>query len=172
MGAGTLGGIQADATIQRVQTAAGMGGRMVLASVKIANPEFENARTASPSLIEVSVDQKSVYLSECFGPVVFIIKTNSREQALELVKESAQLHGAITCLAYTTDEAFQHKVEEEMNAVFTPVSFNFTGALFVNQHAAFSDFHVSGGNPAGNATFTNPEYINKRFVWVGNRFAV
>lgn len=172
MGAGTLGGIQADATIQRVQTAAGMGGRMVLASVKIANPEFENARTASPSVIEVNVDQKNVYLSECFGPVVFIIKTNDREQALQLVKESAQMHGAITCLAYTIDEAFQQRVEDEMNSVFTPVSFNFTGALFVNQHAAFSDFHVSGGNPAGNATFTNPEYINKRFVWVGNRFAI
>lgn len=172
MGAGTLGGIQADATIQRVQTAAGMGGRMVLASVKVANPEFENARTASPSVIEVSVDQKDVYLTECFGPVVFVIKTNSSQQSLELIKESAEVHGAITCLAYTTDEAFQTVVENEMNMVFTPVSFNFTGAIFVNQHAAFSDFHVSGGNPAGNASFTNPDYINRRFVWVGNRFGI
>jgi hypothetical protein len=51
------------------------------------------------------------------------------------------------------------------------VSFNFTGAAFVNQHAAFSDFHVSGGNPSGNAGFTTPEYVNRRFVWVGNRYA-
>jgi len=51
------------------------------------------------------------------------------------------------------------------------VSFNFTGAAFVNSHAAFSDFHVSGGNAAGNASFTNSDFINKRFVWVGNRFA-
>ncbi|HYG15489.1 MAG TPA: phenylacetic acid degradation protein PaaN [Bacteroidia bacterium] len=172
MGAGTLGGIQADATMQRIQTAAGMGGRMVLASIQVANPEFENARTASPSVIEVSVDQKDLYLTECFGPVAFVVKTNSREHSLQLVKESAKIHGAITCLAYVADEAFQQTVEEEMNEVFTPVSFNFTGAIFVNQHAAFSDFHVSGGNPAGNASFTNPEYINKRFVWVGNRFGV
>lgn len=172
MGAGTLGGIQADATIQRVQTAAGAGGRMVLASVKVANPEFENARTASPSIIEVSVDQKDVYLTECFGPVVFVIKTNNSQQSLELIKESASSHGAITCLAYATDDTFKATIEDEMNSVFTPVSFNFTGAIFVNQHAAFSDFHVSGGNPSGNASFTNPDYINRRFVWVGNRFGV
>jgi phenylacetic acid degradation protein paaN len=171
MGAFTLGGIQADATIQRVQAAAGAGGRMVLASVQVANPEFENARTASPSLIEVGVEQKDLYLTECFGPVVFVIKTNDTAHSLQLVKESAEAHGAITCLAYTTDAATQTTIEDEMNSVFTPVSFNFTGAIFVNQHAAFSDFHVTGGNPAGNASFTNPEYINKRFVWVGNRFA-
>jgi len=63
-----------------------------------------------------------------------------------------------------------HRIEDEMNTVYTPVSFNFTGAVFVNQHAAFSDFHVTGGNPAGNASFTNPDYINRRFIWVGNRY--
>jgi len=61
------------------------------------------------------------------------------------------------------------QVEEEMNAAFTPVSFNFGGAAFVNQHAAFSDFHVTGGNPSGNASFTDAQYVNRRFVWVGNR---
>lgn len=169
-GPGTLGGIQADATLQRVQHAAGMGGRTVLASVSVANPEFENARTASPTIIEVTPEQKDVFQKECFGPIVFVIKTKNRDEALELAAESAATHGAITCAAYTTDADFMARVEERMNETYTPVSFNFTGAIFVNQHAAFSDFHVTGGNPAGNATFTNPEYINKRFVWVGNRF--
>jgi hypothetical protein len=62
-------------------------------------------------------------------------------------------------------------IERAMNKTFTPVSFNFTGAAFVNSHAAFSDFHVTGGNAAGNASFTNGDFISKRFVWVGNRFA-
>jgi hypothetical protein len=57
-----------------------------------------------------------------------------------------------------------------MNQAFVPVSFNFTGAAFVNQHAAFSDFHVTGGNAAGNASFTDSGFISKRFIWVGNRF--
>ena len=63
-----------------------------------------------------------------------------------------------------------NEVENSMNAVFAPVSFNFVGAAFVNQHAAFSDLHVTGGNPSGNASFTDALYINRRFVWVGNRF--
>jgi hypothetical protein len=62
------------------------------------------------------------------------------------------------------------EIEDEMNSVFVPVSFNFVGAAFVNQHAAFSDLHVSGGNPAGNATFTNADFINKRYIWIGNRY--
>ena len=78
-------------------------------------------------------------------------------------------HGAITCAAYSTNEDTIKLIEEEMESVFTPVSFNLTGGIFVNQHATFSDFHVTGGNPAGNASFTNPEYVNKRFVWVGHR---
>jgi hypothetical protein len=56
-----------------------------------------------------------------------------------------------------------------MNNAFVPVSFNFTGAGFINSHAAFSDFHLTGGNPAGNASFANSEFVSKRFVWVGNR---
>ena len=78
-------------------------------------------------------------------------------------------YGAITCGAYTTDATVKEQITEEMNSVFTPVSFNLTGPIWVNQHAAFSDFHVTGGNPAGNASFTNQEFIVKRFVWVGNR---
>lgn len=171
MGAGTLGGIQAEATMERVQHAAGLGGRTVLESYKIQNPEFENARVASPTVIELVADQKDVYQSECFGPVVFVIRTENTAQSLEIMRTTAKEKGAITCSAYTTDPAITQTIEDEMNSVFTPVSFNFTGAIFVNQHAAFSDFHVTGGNPAGNASFTNPDYINRRFIWVGNRFA-
>ena len=79
--------------------------------------------------------------------------------------------GAITCGAYSTDATVMKKIEDEMNEVFTPVSFNFTGAALINSHAAFSDLHVTGGNAAGNASFVNSEFIAKRFVWVGNRFA-
>ncbi len=69
----------------------------------------------------------------------------------------------------TADENMMHKISEEMNEVFTPVTFNLTGPIWVNQHAAFSDFHVTGGTSAGNASLTNPEFVIKRFVWVGNR---
>ena len=54
-------------------------------------------------------------------------------------------------------------IADEMNEVFVPVTFNFTGPIWVNQHAAFSDFHGTGGNPAGNASFADQSFVVKRF---------
>ncbi len=172
MGAGTLGAVQNDATLRRAQDAASLGGKVLLQGGPVANEEFSNARVCSPTVLEVSSADHNIYEQELFGPVILLIKTKDTDHSIQLAKQMAQQHGAITCGAYTTDAVVKEKIAEEMNSVFTPVSFNFTGFIWVNQHAAFSDFHVTGGNPAGNASFTNQEFIIKRFVWVGNREVV
>jgi phenylacetic acid degradation protein paaN len=169
MGAGTLGGIQNDQTLSKISKGGDFGGRLVLDNIKVASEEFENARVASPKLVVLNANQMDTYSNECFGPMVFAIKTEDTNQSLKLAADLAEKKGAITCLAFTNNGEVQNKIASEMNDRFTPVSFNFSGAAFVNSHAAFSDFHVTGGNPAGNASFTNPDYINRRFVWVGNR---
>ncbi|MCB9245785.1 MAG: phenylacetic acid degradation protein PaaN [Flavobacteriales bacterium] len=170
MGAGTLGSIQNDQTIKRIQSGGDFGGERILADLPVVNPEFEHARTCAPTLIKTDEANRDAYGNEFFGPIVFVVKTASRERSVELAAELAMVKGAITCSAYCTDPDFQKRIVSKMNRAFTPVSMNFSGAAFVNQHAAFSDLHVTGGNPAGNASFTNPEYVNKRFVWIGNRF--
>ncbi|MEY4543661.1 MAG: hypothetical protein RL411_1738 [Bacteroidota bacterium] len=170
MGAGTLGAIQNDVTSSRVKSVeAAAGSSVALSSMNIVNLEFPDARTASPTVIAVDASDKKSWKHECFGPIVFVVKTQSASQSLELTADCAAELGAITCSCYSTDTDFMVEVEDAMNAVFTPVSFNFSGAAFVNQHAAFSDFHVTGGNPSGNASFTDSQYVNRRFVWVGNR---
>ncbi len=170
MGAGTLGAIQNDITSTRVKSVeAAAGSSVALASMNIVNPEFPDARTASPTVIAVDAADVNSWKHECFGPIVFVVKTESAAHSLALTSDSASELGAITCSCYSTDNEFMTEVEDAMNGVFTPVSFNFTGAAFVNQHAAFSDFHVTGGNPSGNASFTDSQYVNRRFVWVGNR---
>ena len=170
MGAGTLGAIQNDITSTRVKSVeAAAGSSVALASMNIVNPEFPDARTASPTVIAVDAADVKSWKHECFGPIVFVVKTESAAHSLALTSDSASELGAITCSCYSTDNEFMTEVEDAMNGVFTPVSFNFTGAAFVNQHAAFSDFHVTGGNPSGNASFTDSQYVNRRFVWVGNR---
>ena len=170
MGAGTLGAIQNDITSTRVKSVeAAAGSSVALASMNIVNPEFPDARTASPTVIAVDAADVNSWKHECFGPIVFVVKTESAAHSLALTADSASELGAITCSCYSTDNEFMAEVEDAMNEVFTPVSFNFTGAAFVNQHAAFSDFHVTGGNPSGNASFTDSQYVNRRFVWVGNR---
>jgi phenylacetic acid degradation protein paaN len=171
MGAGTLGAIQNDNTSKRMEELKTGNGTLALDSLDVVNPEFADARINTPIVLTVNSSEKDKFMKECFGPVIIVIKTEGFEESLALTAQSARDNGAITCLAYSTDDAKCAQIENTMNKAFTPVSFNFTGAAFVNQHAAFSDFHVTGGNPAGNATFTNSEYINRRIVWVGNRYA-
>lgn len=170
MGPFTLGAIQNDTTKSRISTKL-LESNVALKSTAIENPEFADARTLSTAVMVYESSDSALWQEECFGPILFIVKTESAAESLKLAAESASKKGAITCSCYTTNDIFMHEVEETMNETFTPVSFNFTGAAFVNQHAAFSDFHVTGGNPSGNATFTDALYVNRRFVWVGNRFA-
>lgn len=167
MGPFTLGAIQNEATAKRVQSLSGA----VLAASSVENPEFADARTLSPAVVAVDAADTATWKQECFGPALFVIRCKDREEALALAAQSAAELGAITSQCYSTDETFCQQVADAMNAAFAPVSFNFTGAAFVNQHAAFSDFHVTGGNPSGNATFADANYVNRRFVWVGNRYA-
>ena len=165
MGAGTLGNVQNDATIKRISK---VEGNVLLAPQKVENPEAANARIQSPTLIATEASSTE-YREECFGPLVFLVKTENTVESVAIASTLSAEKGAITCLAFSTDADTQEFIEEQMNEVFVPVSMNLTGAGFVNQHAAFSDFHVTGGNPAGNATFADASFINRRFVWVGNR---
>jgi hypothetical protein len=49
------------------------------------------------------------------------------------------------------------------------LSENLTGGVFVNQSAAFSDFHATGANPAANACLTDPAFVAGRFRVVQSR---
>ena len=49
------------------------------------------------------------------------------------------------------------------------LSCNLTGGVFVNQSAAFSDFHASGANAAANASLTDGAYVSNRFRVIQSR---
>lgn len=164
-----LGTIQNKNTADRISQAEGMEGKVWLKSRSIENPMFKHARIATPVVVEVDAQDKETLGKECFGPIAFLVKTKDVDHAIALAKEMALNHGAISCGAYTTDPQVKEKIADEMALAATPVSFNLVGGIYMNQNAGFSDFHVTGGNPAGNASFTNPEYVIKRFTWVGHR---
>lgn len=172
MGAGTLGAIQNEATCNRAIDAKNIKGKLHLESRTITNPEFPDARTATPAVIEVDAEHQNIFEEELFGPIVLVIKTKNTDQSIDLARDVAARKGAISCAAYTTKPEVKQKIKEEMESVFTPVTFNYIGPIWVNQNAAFSDFHLTGGNHAGNASFTDPNFVNKRFVWVGHREVV
>ena len=170
MGPGTLGAIQNPQTQERVKhIKEQLGDQVVLDSKSVEQEGFENARTATPLIATLDAGQKDIFNHEQFGPIALVIKVKDVDHAIELAQDLTREKGAITCSAYTTDENVKKQIKREMGAVFAPVSFNFSGPVWVNLNVAFSDIHVTGGNPAGNAGFSNPEFLQKRFVWVGHK---
>lgn len=164
-----LGAVQNKKTSERVVEAEKLSGKVWLKTRVFENPMFKKARVATPVVVEVDASKKDIFSKELFGPIALLIKTKNTDQSISLAQEMAQSHGAISCGAYTTSAEVKEKIADAMALAATPVSFNLTGGIYMNQNAAFSDFHVTGGNPSGNASFTNPEYVTKRFTWVGHR---
>ncbi|MCL1600720.1 MAG: hypothetical protein M3112_04190 [Actinomycetia bacterium] len=120
--------------------------------------------------VVVEVDGSSeAFGHKMFGPVIFVVKTKSTEDSTILARTAARESGAITWLAYTTDDAVLDSVIDAAVEAGVSVAFNLTGGLFVNQSAAYSDFHVTGGNAAGNASLTDPAFVARRFITVGIR---
>ena len=140
-----------------------------MAPQSFVNPNFEGSRAGTPCLLYTTAENQKLISHELFGPIGLVVETTSTNESIELAAHLAANHGAISCGAYCTDATVKELIKEAMSHSFSPVAFNFINGIYVNQHAAFSDFHVTGGNPAGNASFTNPDFVNRRFVWVGFR---
>ena len=101
-----------------------------------------------------------------------MIVTKDTDQSIELAAKTAREHGAITCALYSTDADVIRKAEDATAEAGVPLSCNLTGQIFVNQSAAFSDFHGSGCNPAGNATLCDGAFVASRFRTVQSRVLV
>ena len=165
--AGILGAVKGEATLLRVDEAAA-GATVLSSSRSIDNPDFPGAVVRTPTIIEVDADSDA-YNHEMFGPVIYVVRTRSTEDSIERAKSAALRSGAITWLAYTADESTMNDVIDAAIEAGVSVAFNLTGGLFVNQSAAFSDFHVTGANGAGNASLTDPAFVANRFRVIGVR---
>jgi phenylacetic acid degradation protein paaN len=156
----------------RLEAAAGLG-EVALPSRQIDNPEFPGAVVRSPLIVKLDgarkywenagSDDEAAYLSECFGPVSFAVAVDSAAEAVELLRRTTRDKGAMTVGAYTTDEAFEREVQEACLEECAQLSLNLTGGVYVNQTAAFSDFHGSGGNAAANAALCDGAFVANRF---------
>jgi phenylacetic acid degradation protein paaN len=163
-----LGAIKAPETVDRIAEA-GKRGRVLLESRVVENQEFPDAVVRTPVVVEVDGDDREAYMDEMFGPVIFVVATDSTDHSLSLAAESALEKGAITWLLYSTDEAVTERAVDAAVDAGVSLAVNLSGGLFVNQSAAFSDFHVTGANPAGNASLTDPAFVAGRFRVVGVR---
>ncbi len=154
----------------RLEAAAGLG-EVALASREISNAEFPQAVVRTPVIVKLDgarkywegTDDEAAYMSECFGPVSFAVAVDSTADAVELLRRTIREKGAMTVGAYTTDEEVEQALQEVCLEEAAQLSLNLTGGVYVNQTAAFSDFHGSGGNPAANAALTDGAFVANRF---------
>lgn len=168
-----LGAIQNEATVRRIQEARNLEGCEILRnSTAIANEAYPEARVFSPMILKVDGSREDVYMRELFGPISFVVATDDTKQSIELAAKAAREHGAITCAIYSTDSDVIERAEEATAIAGVPLSCNLTGSIWVNQSAAFSDYHVSGGNPSGNATLCDSAFVSNRFRVVQSRIPV
>jgi phenylacetic acid degradation protein paaN len=166
--AAVLGAIQNDATLERVEASKKLGD-VVHDSKRIAHPEFENARMATPLVLKVTAKESEGYEQECFGPISFVVAAPDADDALTRAASLAKSKGAITAGVHSTDKAYLARAERAFAEAGVSLSENLTGQILVNQSAAFSDFHVSGANPAGNASLTDAAFVANRFRVVAVR---
>ncbi|HRK25208.1 MAG TPA: phenylacetic acid degradation protein PaaN, partial [Beijerinckiaceae bacterium] len=136
-------------------------GRVVRASGPVDG--MAGARSATPLIVALKAADEAVYLEEWFGPISFVIATASTDDSLARAAGSMRRHGAITAALYSTSDVVIAAAEEAFAGAQVALSINLTGNIFVNQSAAYSDFHVTGGNPAGNACLTDAAFVANRF---------
>ncbi|MGW4272579.1 phenylacetic acid degradation protein PaaN [Streptomyces seoulensis] len=149
----------------RLEAASALG-EVALASREITHPDFPDAVVRTPVIVKLDgakPDAEAAYMSECFGPVSFAVAVDSAAAAVELLRRTVREKGAMTVGAYTTDEEVERAVEEVCLEEAAQLSLNLTGGVYVNQTAAFSDFHGSGGNPAANAALCDAAFVADRF---------
>jgi phenylacetic acid degradation protein paaN len=163
-----LGAIQSPATEARIDKSRALG-EILLDSEPRQHTQFPRARIHTPLLLKVDAGQRDAFSEERFGPISFVIATDSTAHSIQLAREVIGEKGAITLGAYTTDDAVAEQFEQLAMEVAVPLSLNLDGGVFVNQSAAFSDFHATGGNPAANASLCDQAYVARRFVVVQSR---
>lgn len=146
-----------------------LGGTVALDARAVTHPDFPDAVVRAPGVVVLDAEQRESYSEECFGPVVLVIRTASTEESLRVFTETVREHGAMTAAVYATSEDVLEAAREAAVDAGVALSENLTGPVFVNQTAAFSDYHGTGANPAANAAYADAAFVANRFRVVTTR---
>jgi phenylacetic acid degradation protein paaN len=162
-----LGGIVNDGVLGRLEAASKHD--VLVASRTVTHPAYDAATVRTPTLISLTAEDADVYESECFGPVAYLIETGGTDESIALFRDTVQRHGAMTAAVYSTSETVLADAREAALDAGVALSENLLGGVFVNQSAAFSDFHGTGANPAATASYTDGAYVASRFRVIQSR---
>ncbi|HTN65809.1 MAG TPA: phenylacetic acid degradation protein PaaN [Burkholderiaceae bacterium] len=162
------GAIQNNAVIERIEAARALG-EVVADSRPLEHPQFPAARTRTPLLLKLKGFDEDRIMQEFFGPISFGIATKGTAHSLSLAKKGVREQGALTLSVYARDPQVIEQARDLAEETGVALSINLTGGVFVNQSAAFSDFHGTGANPAANAALCDAAFVANRFRVVQSR---
>ncbi len=163
-----LGGVVDEGVLRRLE-AAGSRGDVVVASRSVTHPSYPDATVRTPTLVGLTAADSDVYEVECFGPVAYLITTSGTDESIERFRDTVRRRGAMTASVYSTSPEVVERMREAALDAGVALSENLVDGVFVNQSAAFSDFHGTGANPAANAAYTDSAYVASRFRVIQSR---
>ena len=158
-------------TLSSMRERGAQQGRILRESGPYPHPQFADARTATPLIIETTEAHAELYRDEFFGPISFIIKGETIDSCLLDATTNARECGAITSHIYSVDRDFLERAQDAYNNAGASVACNLMG-MPINFAAAYSDYHVTGLNPAGNACLTDLAFAASRFRIVQRKVMV
>jgi phenylacetic acid degradation protein paaN len=166
-----LGAIQNNGVAERIDLARSLGD-IVLDSQTLTHPQFPDARIRTPLLLKMGSVDESTIMQEFFGPISFAIATDNTAHSIAIAEKGAREHGALTLSAYSSNANVVEQIRDAAEQAGVALSINLTGGVFVNQSAAFSDYHGTGANPAANAALSDSAFVANRFRVVQSRVHV
>jgi len=159
----TIQSPQTLAMLQQMRSEGAAQGKVLLEPQPYAHPEFPGARTSTPLMLQVDTTQRALYGQERFGPISFVIRCADAADALAQATGDVAAFGGLTAFLYSTDEDYIARAEQAYARAGAQLTTNLTGAMPLNFAAAYSDYHVTGLNPAGNASLTHLAFVASRF---------
>jgi phenylacetic acid degradation protein paaN len=174
MAAGIMGAVQAEQSCEIVRGIAARvaqtpGARILREPTAYSHPDFPDARTMTPLVVALPADNVALYAEEHFGPVLFVIAAPDGDSAVAEATALARTHGAISSYLYSTDDDFIDRSLDSYAESGMNLSINLHGAMWANFAAAYSDYHVTGLNPAGTACLADLAFVTNRFRIVQHR---
>lgn len=172
--AGIMGAVQAEPSCDLVHRLADRAAhspdaRILRQPTPYAHPDYPLARTMTPLVVALPADNAALYAEEHFGPVLFVIAADDGDAAVAEATHLASVHGAISSYLYSLDDDFIDRSLDSYARSGMNLSINLHGAMWANFAAAYSDYHVTGLNPAGNACLADLAFVANRFRIVQHR---
>ncbi|MBF6182178.1 aldehyde dehydrogenase family protein [Nocardia otitidiscaviarum] len=171
--AAVCGALQSDSTLASLRAMADdaeRDGTLVRPPTPYAHPHHPDARVATPMLVRLDPRRgDTVPDGEQFGPVAFLIDCADTAAAVAHATAAVRAHGAISSYLYCTDDAVIDEIADAYAEAGASLSANLVSSMPMQYAAAYSDYHVTGLNPAGNATLTDESFVSGRFRMVQDR---